>query len=49
MIESNELWIDDPNRKFKSNFYFDDTWIRESAIINIVKDVCYYLMNNNKL
>jgi hypothetical protein len=36
-------------RKFKVTYFFEEVWIKESIGIDILKDICYYLMNNNKL
>lgn len=36
-------------QKFKVTYFFEEVWIRESIGIDILKDICYYLMNNNKL
>jgi hypothetical protein len=38
-----------PNQKFKDTYFFEETWLKESLGIDIIKDICYYLMNNNKL
>lgn len=36
-------------QKFKDTYFFEETWLKESLGIDIIKDICYYLMNNNKL
>ncbi len=43
----NTNWVGSKTFNFKTDFYFEDEWLKESFVIDNIKDICYFLMNNN--